>query len=233
MIVRAEFQGSLQNSLSKHYNIFGIKMHPFLHGVLTGLLLQSAIGPVFFSIVGITIDSNYINSLWAILSVTIVDYIYISVALIGAGKLSKTDIGNTLFRFVSSFVLAGFGILLFYKGIVFNDSTISSHVLSWSPLTSFVSCFVLTISSPLTMIFWGSIFAKKAIEQGYSKRSLLFFGLGAGASTFIFLSMVMFILSLVKSNIPTIAAQISNCIVGIVLIYFGISRSVKIAAKPA
>ena len=203
-------------------------MKPFLNGVLTGLFLQIAVGPVFFYIIGITIDSNYINSLFAILAVTLADYIYIVLSLIGIGKLLQKDKVKLIFGLVSSIILILFGAMILYNGMVYINKTEQIDVFMWTPINSFASCFVLTISSPLTIVFWTSIFSAKAIEKDYQKKQLLMFGLGTGSSTFLFLAPAMLILSLLKSNIPDIIVQVMNCIVGLLLIYYGIRRSVKL-----
>lgn len=62
-------------------------MKVFKNGLLTGLLLQLAIGPVFFLIVNITLQRTVLDGFVAVLAVTIVDYLYITLALIGVGKL--------------------------------------------------------------------------------------------------------------------------------------------------
>ena len=202
-------------------------MKPLLNGMLTGLFLQLALGPVFFFILGITIDSNYINSLFAIMAVTIADYVYIILSLIGIGKLLQEDKIKTIFGAVSSIILILFGAMILYKGLVFINNTEQISSIAWTPINSFTSCFVLTISSPLTIVFWTSIFSAKAIEKKYKNKQLVLFGIGTGASTFLFLSLTMMILSLLKSNIPSMIVQILNCIVGLLLIYYGITRTVK------
>jgi len=115
--------------------------------------------------------------------------------------------------------------------LVFIDDTEQVRSIAWTPVSSFTSCFILTISSPLTIVFWGSVFSAKAIEKNYKKKELVIFGIGTGLSTFLFLSLTMLVLSSLKSNIPGIIVQILNCIVGLVLIYYGIKRTVKIALK--
>ena len=202
-------------------------MKPLLNGMLTGLFLQLALGPVFFYILGITLDSNYTNSLFAILAVTLADYIYIVLSLIGIGKLLQEDKMKTIFGAVSSIILMLFGLMILYKGLVFINNTEQISSIAWTPINSFTSCFVLTISSPLTIVFWTSIFSAKAIEKKYKKKQLILFGLGTGSSTFLFLSLTMMVLSLLKSNIPNMTVQILNCIVGLLLIYYGITRTVK------
>jgi threonine/homoserine/homoserine lactone efflux protein len=200
-------------------------------GILTGLLLQLAVGPVFFYILGITIGSNYLESIFAIIAVTLVDFIYIILSIIGIGKFLQKSKYEKLFGLISAVVLVIFGIMISYKGLNFINKNINNPSLSWTPLKSFISCFILTISSPLTIVFWSSIFSTKAIEKQYKENQLILFGFGAGSSTFIFLSITMFILSLVKAHIPNLIVQVLNCIVGLALIYYGINRSIKSVKK--
>lgn len=195
--------------------------------MLTGLFLQLALGPVFFYIFGITVDSSYINSLSGILAVTIVDYIYIALSLIGIGKLFQQDRIKKIFGIVSSAILILFGLMMLYKGLVYINEAGHAGSVTWTPVNSFTSCFVLTVSSPLTIVFWTSVFSAKAIEKNYKKRQLIVFGIGTGLSTFLFLSLSMMILSLLKSSIPHLIVQILNYIVGFVLIYYGIKRTIK------
>lgn len=202
-------------------------MTPLLNGMLTGLFLQLALGPVFFYIFGITVDSNYINSLSGILAVTIVDYIYIVLSLIGVGALLQKDKIKKIFGSVSSVILMLFGLMMLYKGLVFINDAGHAGSVAWTPVNSFTSCFILTVSSPLTIVFWTSVFSAKAIEKNYEKKHLVIFGIGTGLSTFLFLSLSMMILSLVKSTIPGLIVQILNCMVGFVLIYYGITRTIK------
>ena len=58
-----------------------------LNGFLTGLILQIAIGPVFFFILNISLQKTVIDGLFAVIAVTLVDYIFIALAVLGVGKL--------------------------------------------------------------------------------------------------------------------------------------------------
>ncbi len=198
------------------------------NGMLTGLFLQLAVGPVFFYILGITVDSNYINGLSGILAVTIVDYMYIVLSLIGIGRLLQEDKIKKIFGVVSSIVLTMFGLMMLYKGLIFINTAEGMKSIAWTPVSSFSSCFILTASSPLTIVFWSSVFSAKALEKNYKSKELVIFGIGTGLSTFFFLSIVMLILSLLKSGIPNLMVQGLNCVVGLVLIYYGITRLWKL-----
>jgi len=203
-------------------------MTPLFNGMLTGLFLQLAVGPVFFYIFGITVDSNYVNGLSGILAVTMVDYIYIVLSLIGIGRLLQEDRIKKIFGRVSSIILTLFGLMMLYKGLLFINGAEQVKSIAWTPVNSFTSCFILTASSPLTIVFWSSVFSAKAIEKNYKKKELVIFGIGTGLSTFLFLSAAMLILSVLKSGIPNLMVQVLNCIVGLVLIYYGITRVWKL-----
>ena len=89
--------------------------------------------------------------------------------------------------------------------------------------------FLLTISSPLTIVFWTSLFAAKAIERGYVQNQLIFFGLAAGLATLVFLGASVTLLSFIRASIPLVLLKICNIGVGSLLMIYGIMRLIKIA----
>ena len=202
-------------------------LEPLFNGLLTGLFLQLALGPVFFYILGITMDSTYVNSLFGILAVTLVDYIYIVVSILGLGKLLEKERPKRFFGVFGGIVLIVFGILILYKGLGSVDTVDRVKELMWTPFKSFTSCFVLTISSPLTIVFWSGVFSVKAMEKNYEKKQLTIFGLGAGGATFIFLSLIMAFLAMFRTTIPETIVQWMNLGVGIILILYGLRRSLQ------
>jgi threonine/homoserine/homoserine lactone efflux protein len=63
----------------------------FKNGITTGLFLQLAIGPVFFYITNLTLQRSIYDGLIAVLAVTIVDYLYITISILGIGKLLEKN----------------------------------------------------------------------------------------------------------------------------------------------
>jgi threonine/homoserine/homoserine lactone efflux protein len=195
-----------------------------IKGFYTGLFLQLAIGPVFFFILNISFNSNFYTVIFGVLAVTLVDYLYISLSILGIGKLLSTGKNKVLFTTISSLVLIIFGILSIKSGLETVKQSAGIATTTWTPLKSFVSCLILTISSPLTIVFWSSIFSAKTIELDLKKKELMYFGIGAGFATFIFMSVTMLILSVIKQSIPSLVIQVLNCLVGALLIYYGAKR---------
>jgi len=200
-----------------------------LNGFLTGLLLQIAIGPVFFFILNISLQKTIIDGLFAVIAVTLVDYIFIAFAILGVGKLlEKPKIKLTL-GITSSIVLILFGILMVFSNNQNSNISLSNNIIESNYIASFISAFLLTVSSPLTIVFWTSLFATRAIEKGYSKKQLIIFGIAAGLATLVFLGFSVTLLSIIRASIPLMLLRTLNIAVGSLLIIYGIIRLVKIS----
>jgi threonine/homoserine/homoserine lactone efflux protein len=203
-------------------------MKIFKNGLATGLVLQLAIGPVFFFIINLALQKSTFDGLAGVLAVTIVDYFYITLAIFGIGKLLENKKVKKIFGVISSIVLMIFGIFII-KGIA--DSGISTSAITSSTnfLSSFASVFLLTISSPMTIVFFTSIFTAKALEYNYTKKELLIFGFGTGLATFLFMGISVILFSLLKESVPTLLIQILNIAVGCLLIGYGGIRLLKVS----
>lgn len=192
----------------------------FKNGLATGLVLQMAIGPVFFYIVNLTLQKTIWDGFAGVVAVTLADYFYITLSIIGIGKLLENQKIKRVFGIVSSAVLTIFGFVMI-KGIISNNISTTSVINSVNVFSSFISVFLLTISSPLTIVMWTSLFAAKTVEYNYSKKELFIFGFSTGLATFIFMGLSVIIFSLIKGVIPILLIQILNGIVGCLLIGYG------------
>ena len=201
-------------------------MKIFKNGFLTGIILQLAIGPVFFYLTNLTIQKTIYDGLAGVVAVTLVDYLFIVLAIWGIGKFLEKKNIKKLFGIVGSIVLTIFGLFMINNALSEN-SLINVASNSINIFSSFTSTFILTILSPLSIVFWTSIFVTKANEYNYSKKELILFGLSAGSATFIFMSISVIIVSVLKTNIPISIVHISNLIVGLLLIGYGTIRLLK------
>jgi threonine/homoserine/homoserine lactone efflux protein len=198
-----------------------------INGLITGLFLQLAIGPVFFFVTNVTLQRTLFDGLAAVMAVTIVDYLYIILAIVGVGKAFENVKTKKVFGITGSLVLIVFGIIIMKS--VF-DSGISNTVDidSKNIISSFTSAFFLTISNPLTILFFTSVFTAKTVEYNYTKRNLNLFGFSVGLATVIFLGSSVMVFSLLRESIPAIVLKILNGIVGFALVCYGITSIIKI-----
>ncbi len=201
------------------------------HGLATGLILQIAIGPVFFFIANLALQKTLYAGLVAVAAVTIVDYLYILLAILGVGKLLEREKTKKILGLISSAVLVFFGLLIIMN-LLGNSSIMGeSQHDPGTLMATFFAAFALTISSPLTIVFWTGLFSVKAIEKNYSRSELLIFGLAAGLATVLFLSTTVIILTVLKASIPPALVKSLNIAVGLLLVVYGGLRFIDVYRK--
>lgn len=191
---------------------------------MTGLVLQLAIGPVFIFIANISLQSGLMHGLAAVLAVTVVDYFYIALAILGIGRVLEAKVAKGVLTCISSFVLIFFGFLMIRRGCFSAFTGNSGLIMNYSAAKSFLSAFALTISSPLTIVFWTGIFTARAEEYSLGRRELPVFAFSAGLATFIFLGLSVIVFSSVKVMVPVEVIQGLNILVGVILIGYGLTR---------
>jgi threonine/homoserine/homoserine lactone efflux protein len=115
-------------------------MKVFKNGIITGLILQLAIGPVFFFIANLSLQKTIYDGFAGVIAVTLVDYLYIALAIFGVGELLEKKKIKKAFGVISSIVLIIFGIIII-KSIT--DTSISTAVDTNTTdiLSSFTSVF--------------------------------------------------------------------------------------------
>lgn len=200
-------------------------MKTFFQGISVGMALQIAIGPVFFFIMGLALKNGPGVGLAAVLGVTLVDYLFILLALAGLGVVFENEQRKRIFGLAASIVLMIFGALMVQSGL--QEITVQKASPALDPWQGFLSAFLLTISSPLTIVFWMSVFASKSLELGLTRRQQIIFGLGAGLATFLFLGTASLLVSLGKQGIPESLAAWGNLIIGIIIMVYAISRLIQ------
>ncbi len=207
-------------------------MRVFANGLLTGLILQTAIGPVFFFIINLALKRSLYDGLIAVLAVTLVDYFYISLAILGIGKLLEKKKIKKAFGIISSVVLVIFGLVII-KGVLGENVSTTSTIQSETLLASFSATFFLTISNPMTIVWYTGLFTAKAVEYNYTKQELLVFGLSVGLATLLFMGTSVIMFSLAKKTVPISLMQTLNIIVGCLLILYGAFRFTKVFKNSA
>ncbi|MDP4083135.1 MAG: LysE family transporter [Bacillota bacterium] len=138
-------------------------MNTFFSYILLGLSLAAPIGPINAAQIDRGIKNGFLHSWLVGVGAVIADGIYMLVVYIGTVQFLQTEIIKTFLWSFGSFVLI-------YTGV---ESMLSAGKINLeqyrkkdSPLKSFFSGFLMSISNPLTILFWlgiyGSILAKTA-----------------------------------------------------------------------
>ncbi len=202
-----------------------------MQGLRLGMLLQLSIGPVFVLVLQTAVGGGFLAAQGAVLGVVVVDALYITAAILGLGTLiNKSERLRGALQYVGAGVLILFGLVTVLGA--FGVSVLPKLGLSWGTQggSAFVKAILLTLSSPLTIVFWAGIFAARMGEDNMEQKQAFVFGAGAVLSTLLFLTVIAAVAGTLKGLISGTLMDVLNGFVGLALIGSGIRTASK---KPA
>ena len=200
-------------------------MKRYLDGLKFGMLLQLAVGPMCLMVFNTAKNVGFLIALTLVLAIALVDAFYIVLASVGVSKILDKPKVKKVFKIVGSVVLITFGINIILN--VFNINIIPGLNLKPSSSNIFIQGLVLTLSNPITIVFWGSVLTTKIIEDNLNKKELAIFSIGLVSSTIIFLTFVSVLGMMLSSFIPSSISNALNIMVGILIVLFAIKMIIK------
>ncbi|SES37446.1 LysE/ArgO family amino acid transporter [Psychrobacillus sp. OK032] len=197
-------------------------------GFRFGMFLQIAVGPICLFIFQTAATSGFVAAATGVLGVAIIDGLYILAAIIGIGKiLNKYPKMKEVIRYFGAAVLVLFGLSNIVGVFGFSIIPSLNFHSEQSVEIIFVKTLVLTLSNPLTILFWAGVLSTKLVEENLQQRDMYSFGLGAVLSTLFFLMLISILGSFLLIFAEPVVLKGLNIIVGIVLVAFGIRTAVK------
>lgn len=200
-------------------------MKRYLEGLRFGLLLQLAVGPMCLMVFNTAKNVSFLVAMSLVLAIALVDAFYILLASLGVSKILEKKSVKKIFKIIGSLVLMIFGLNIVLN--VFNINLIPGLNLKPSSSNIFIQGLVLTLSNPITIVFWGSVLTTKIIDDKLKKKELFIFSTGLVSSTLTFLTLVALLGTVLSSFIPETVSNILNIIVGLLIIGFGIKMLIK------
>ncbi len=204
-------------------------MHKIIwSGFRFGTLLQIAVGPICLFIFQTAASSGLKTAEAAVLGVTLADLFYVLAAIWGVGTMiEKNAQAKKYFKYFGAFVLILFGaaIILGVSGISIIPTL--NLMQGHNSGSAFINGLVLTLSSPLTIVFWAGIFSAKIADNDIKREEVYLFGSGAIMSTLFFMSLTAMAGKLTGSFMPEAVISFLNFAVGVMLIYFGIRTALR------
>lgn len=200
-------------------------MKKYFNGLKFGLLLQLAVGPMCLMVFNTANNLGFFSAMTLVLAIASVDAFYILLASLGASKLLEKENIKSVFKILGSIILVVFGLNIILN--IWGINIIPGLNLNSGSSNLFIQGIILTLSNPITIIFWGSVLTTKIVEEKFSKKELVIFSVGLVSATLIFLSLVAILGTMIGNFIPSNIINILNIIVGIVIIGFGVRVLLK------
>lgn len=189
----------------------------YISGLLLGLMLQLSVGPVFFTVLHLSVNKGFLEGLKMTCAVALVDALYICLSFTSISTLLRVPKIATLISFLGMIVLIYFGIT-FIK---------SARKKSHKPLSfegnSFKYGIKITLINPLTIVFWSGAFSSLiATHKLAGFGSTIMYAVGCISATLLFLGFTSFFGKYVKPLVDVGKIQFIDYIIGSILIIFGI-----------
>jgi len=196
-------------------------------GLCFGMVLQLAIGPVCLMVLNISLTVGFLPALSMITAVALADAFYISLSLLGVTALLNQPTVRKKVQWIGGMVLIVFGMdaLLGAFGVSLLPNI---HLYGASGNSDpFIKGLVVTLSNPLTLLFWGGVLTNKVSKEGWKRKQLCFFAVGCVLATVIFLTGIAALASIMHGNIPFPVIKALNIAVGGALIGFGVRMLIR------
>jgi threonine/homoserine/homoserine lactone efflux protein len=194
--------------------------HLLVKGTILGLSVSAPVGPIGILCINRALNKGFRSGLASGMGAATADLLYGTVAALGITLISDFLIDNKAF-----FQIIGM-IFLFYIGIstILKKRRISiENRLNRNYLLDYTSTFLLTISNPLTILFFLSIFASMGMAKTdgtFNNTFPLLFGVFFGSATWwLILSGTTFLL---KSKIKDHTLKLIDYISGSVILLFAV-----------
>ena len=197
-------------------------MKRYIEGIKFGMILQLIIGPMCLLVFHTSSNNGFLKTIPTILVIASVDALYISLASMGVSKLLKKKKIINFIKTGGSFILILFGIATVLNE--FGINLIPTINLGINNSNELVQTYMLALSNPVTITFWGSVLTSKIVNEKFKKRELLFFCFGLVSATLLFLSFVAIIGVVFHKFLPNILIKMFNIAVGIYISFYGFTK---------
>lgn len=196
-------------------------------GFKFGMLLQFAVGPVCIFIFQMASLRGFYAAAEGVVGVSIIDGLYILAAILGIASIIEGKNTKMVLKIFGTVILFIFGIstVLSVFNIVFLPSLNPQNISNSNSVL--FRAIILTVSNPLTIVFWAGVFSTKIAEENMKRKDIYAFGFGALLSTVLFLTLIALAGSFTKTFFPHHIIQILNLTVGFLLMYFSIRMIFK------
>ena len=189
------------------------------------MLLQLAVGPMCLMVFNTAKNYGFWVAFSLVLAIVLVDAFYIILAAFGVSRLLEKENVKRTVKTVGGIVLILFGLNIILG--VFGISIIPGLNVRITTGSVFLQGLVLTLSNPLTIVFWGSVLTGKLAESGMGKRELTVFCFGLVSATLFFMTAVAGLGTVLSEFLPVRISEFMNLVIGAVIFWFGMKMLVR------
>jgi threonine/homoserine/homoserine lactone efflux protein len=194
----------------------------FVQGLGFGLVLQISVGPVCIAVLHRGIDQGFRHAFAMSWGAALVDALYIALSVAGISVLLQLQPARIIIGLEGAILLLLFG--LHYLRAPAGNNRIRQR--SDSPLRSFAYGVALTLTNPLTILFWAGVLGAMMSTHTFGEPwGVCYFAAGCVTATLLFLTAVALAGHFLEPLLTPRRALWLNRAVGVFLIGFALKLS--------
>jgi threonine/homoserine/homoserine lactone efflux protein len=194
-------------------------VNDLLEGLGFGLILQISVGPVCIAVLHKGLTQGFWHAFSMVWGAALVDSFYISLSLVGISALLQFSPARSAVGLVGVLLLIYFGFRYLSAPAEVSRAADAGESL----LKSFAFGVGLTLTNPLTILFWAGVLGvMMSTHTFHGDGGVLYFAAGCVAATVLFLTAVAFAGHLLERVLTARLALWLNRAVGLFLIGFAL-----------
>lgn len=201
----------------------------FLKGLLVGIIVSAPMGPIGVLCIQKTVNKGPVLGFLSGLGAATADTFYAILAAFGVTFITNFLTKNqVLFQIVGVLVLLFLGLKMIFNNPIKQYRYNRASSKKTSAVKDYISVFFLTISNPLTIIFFGAAFTMLGLlsNDGTQRNNLfLVAGIFAGASLWWFV--LTYVVNIFRKKFRLRNIFMLNRISGIIIILLSVSAVIK------
>ena len=197
-------------------------MSDFVQGLGFGLILQISVGPVCIAVLHKGIAQGFRHAFAMAWGAALVDALYILLSLAGVSVLWPIESARVGIGLGGALLLLIFGL----RYLLAPAGTARAQHRGESPLKSFAYGVVLTLTNPLTILFWAGVLGAMMSTRTFDQAGgMVYFAAGCVTATLLFLTAVALAGHFLERLLNDRLALWLNRAVGLFLIGFAVKLS--------
>ena len=198
-----------------------------IKGIVVGIAVSAPLGPLGILTIQRTINKGFFSGFFSGFGAAFADIIYAAIAGFGVSIIAVfLETYQLPIRLLGGLLIAALGVKIFYANPI--KQIRKQRAQKTNFFSDFVSSFFITITNPLTVIFFGAVFAGLGLEEDSSGSAVTYtlIGIFAGASIW-WLSLTL-IINIFRKKIRLRNLWWINKITGSLIVIFGVVISASI-----
>ena len=193
-----------------------------IKGIIVGISVSAPLGPLGILTIQRTINKGFLSGFVSGTGAAFADIIYAAIAGFGISIIANfLDSHQFIIRILGGALVAIVGVMIFYSNPV--KQLRKQRARKNNFISDFISSFLITITNPLTIIFFGAVFASLGLDEVNAGNSIIYALAGIFSGALLWWMSLTILVNIFRKKIRLRNLWWINKITGALIVVFGLA----------